>query len=297
MTRIQKTATRATIGVLTALLASACVSFGPGDPGTTGDDDDDNGQQSTFTNQQAGQAAGAMKSGTEDFTAFYAMDPSQLSSGAFFGPGCTENITGDPSDPDGDGYPNDATIEYDCSIPSADLISRGTVSAQDKQPNVAAFAFLASVDTEESVQTEVSETVTANLDADQSGNTYSLVVTDAEVKVDASGVLALVAGDSDMTFTADSPWTPGDPFVEGDLDINGTWRVEAASAALVDADITTLETLRVDPTCESEIVDGKLAGSAHVVAGNTSVDEEFVLEWSGCDLVSATYNGNVVVIP
>ena len=303
MTRTRKSM-KSTLVVWAALTLAAC-SGGPGGGGNQpgdDDDDDDNNPPATYDSQQAGFAADGMKSSAEESASFYTFDASEAPdpAGGFFGPtSCDPVVSGDVSDPDLDGYPNDATSSFDCSIQTL-IIHRGSATVQDTRPNTAAFAFHASAEVETSIEAESVRTyVSATLDADENAGTYTLDATDLEVTTEAGGAIVSITGDSYMSFTPYDAWTPemGGAFVDGELEVDGAWLIEVTGAASVSAEVDTVEPLVLDPACETQIVSGELLGEADVQAGGTTVHEEFHIVWQGCDIVTADYNGSSVDLP
>lgn len=299
MKRVRKSM-KSTLVVWAALTLAACGDVSGGGPGQPGDDDDDNTNPPTYSSQEAGVAADGMKSSAEESAKFYTFDANSAPdpAGGFFGPaGCDPVVSGDVSDPDLDGYPNDATSSFDCSIAGV-VTHHGSATVQDTRPNTAAFAFHATAEVETQVD-DVRSYVTATLDADENAGTYTLDATDLEVTSEAGPTAASITGDAYMSFTPYDAWTPemGGAFVDGELEIDGAWDISVVGAASVSAEVDTVVPLLLDPTCETQIVGGELIGQADIQAGGTTVHDEFHLKWEGCDLVSAEYNGSYVDLP
>lgn len=299
MKPVHKSSVRNTMMIWAALALAAC---GTVDPGAGNGNDGTNPTPTpahAFDSQQAGFAAGQLKSGAEENAAFYAFDPTSANAAGSFGlpTSCDPVVSGDAGDPDNDGFPNDVSASYDCSVGT--VVNRGQADFRDTLPNEAAFAFHAFAETELAVDGDVSNRVTATIDADENAGTYELDATDVEVStsVASADITSSVSGNSYMSFTPNGAWAPymGE-VTDGELVLDADWAIEVTGAASVSADVTTIQPLQLDPTCPTQIVGGEIEGSADIQAQDTSIHEEFHIKWSDCDDAVATYNGDAVAL-
>ena len=215
--------------------------------------------------------------------------------GAAAAAGCY-TVSGDTSDPDGDGIPSNATVLFDnCTVSSTagTAVLNGKLHVQDDDNSSASFNFLGDsalilVETDPAGDSATIKRV-GGIQGIEPANASSFELKHAvgtEITAQSEGVshdLTEKYG-FDEGYAPSSSWAPGQALVAGEYALAGAYDItvddQEAKAAVV-----TAQPLQLDPTCSTLIVGGE------VDAGFAGPNDKRLLKvvWSGCDQKTVLY--------
>ena len=205
-------------------------------------------------------------------------------------------VTGDTSDPDGDGIPTNATVLFDnCTVSNTNgtAVLNGKLHLQDDDNSSKSFNFLGDsalilVETDPAGDSATIKRV-GGIQGIEPADASSFELKHAvgtEITSQSEGVSHDVTEKYgfDEGYAPSSAWAPGDALVAGTYALEGAYDVtvddQEAKAAVV-----TAQPLQLDPSCSTLIVGGE------VDAGFKGPNDSRLLRviWSGCGDKTVTY--------
>lgn len=267
--------------VILALLPLAGCLGSPGDSG--------------ITVEHAATAGSALAVTAQSSTGFYDLPADILSASCVV-------IQGDQSDPDGDGIPTSVVVLVDCTTVNGDEteVITGQITIEDDDPtgpNQFSIAYNLDATTTDSAGNSATASLITGADADFSAGSYMMDYGGTEnVTVNESGsTLAYAKAHGwSVTYTPETAWTPGDPLVAGDFDMDGGWNLIFSNGPTISAGLDTETPLHVNPACAPDLFDdGSLTAAGLVNAMPTVI----TVTWNGCAPFDVSFNGQSVDPP
>ena len=277
------------VALLSCLVAAACMNNGGDDTSST-----------TVGRAQAPAAGNAMAAGVESSAQMYG----PVNPGSGVDAGCVV-AGGDPSDPDGDYIPANATLTYNCS---ASLLGyngtlTGTLHATDTNPVAVAWAFDAGAD----LHATLTGPGGGGMETDWNGNfvasqqsgfgPYLLdrnldVVTTFTPGSGGDGGEALGGPSTvtetagwNITYTPTVSWVPGQVVVGGNLGATGTWDVDV-DGKTAQATLATPTPLTIASSCATLVTAGTVTAT---YPDENQVTNTITVTWTGCGVHRTTH--------
>ena len=205
-------------------------------------------------------------------------------------------VSGDTSDPDGDGIPSNATVQFDnCTVSgtAGTAVLNGSLHLQDDDNASKSFNFtgdsaLILVETDPAGDSATIKRV-GGIQGIEPADASSFELKHAvgtEITAQSEGVshdLTEKYG-FDEGYAPSSPWAPGDALVAGTYGLKGAYDITVDDQE-AKAGIITAVPLQLDPSCSTLVVGGEVDAA---FAGPN--DKRFLkVTWTGCGQRTVVY--------